>query len=363
MGRVTRRARWASPTHTPPTLPEGERRVRFEPTGRGVTGLCRVRADFGSRHEHRSAAACHARAREHGRHRVQERRGAQAPRRRRPARRLQAATVPADRVRREPEPPRRVRARSADAVARACPLPPAHRRLPLLLRPHARPEPPAVPDPARDRPKAVFHFVGSDIRGKTPEQLAYARKADARVVGSYDAIRWVPDAEVIPPGVDLSATPLAGTRRRPAARRPRPVAQGEQGHRVRRGRVRAVAGRPRRRARGHHDEAVERYRRADIVVDQLNAGWYGLFAIESMALGKPVVTSSTTRRSPAPRRRSASPFPSRTRRRRPSSTRLRPLVDDAERAAASGAASRAYVEAVHDDERIADRLLALYARL
>ena len=33
---------------------------------------------------------------------------------------------------------------------------------------------------ARPAARAVFHFVGSDIRGKTPEQLAYARKADAR---------------------------------------------------------------------------------------------------------------------------------------------------------------------------------------
>ena len=40
----------------------------------------------------------------------------------------------------------------------------------------------------------------------------------------------------------------------------------------------------------HHDEARRRYEAADIVVDQLNAGWYGLFAIEAMALGKPVVT-------------------------------------------------------------------------
>src|SRR4029450_5390844 len=40
----------------------------------------------------------------------------------------------------------------------------------------------------------------------------------------------------------------------------------------------------------HDDEARRRYARADIVVDQLNAGWYGLFAIEAMALGKPVVT-------------------------------------------------------------------------
>ena len=38
-----------------------------------------------------------------------------------------------------------------------------------------------------------------------------------------------------------------------------------------------------------HDEARERYARADIVVDQLNAGWHGVFALEAMALGKPVV--------------------------------------------------------------------------
>ena len=39
-----------------------------------------------------------------------------------------------------------------------------------------------------------------------------------------------------------------------------------------------------------HTEARERYARADIVVDQLNAGWHGVFALEAMALGKPVVS-------------------------------------------------------------------------
>src|SRR5205807_2342400 len=55
------------------------------------------------------------------------------------------------------------------------------------------------------RKKSVFHFVGSDIRGKSPEELAYGRLADAQIVGSYDAARWVPEAEVVPPGIDLSA--------------------------------------------------------------------------------------------------------------------------------------------------------------
>ena len=56
------------------------------------------------------------------------------------------------------------------------------------------------------RKKSVFHYLGSDIRGKTPEQLAFGKKAGAEIVGSYDAIRWVPEADVIPPGIDLTAS-------------------------------------------------------------------------------------------------------------------------------------------------------------
>jgi len=54
------------------------------------------------------------------------------------------------------------------------------------------------------RKRSVMHFLGSDIRGKPPAALAWAKRAGARIVGSYDAIRWVPDAEVVPPGIDLS---------------------------------------------------------------------------------------------------------------------------------------------------------------
>lgn len=37
-----------------------------------------------------------------------------------------------------------------------------------------------------------------------------------------------------------------------------------------------------------HAEALQRYQQADLVIDQLLAGWYGGFAVETMALGKPV---------------------------------------------------------------------------
>ena len=38
-----------------------------------------------------------------------------------------------------------------------------------------------------------------------------------------------------------------------------------------------------------HAEAQRRYKEADLVVDQLFLGWYGGFAVEAMALGKPVI--------------------------------------------------------------------------
>ncbi|HVH51194.1 MAG TPA: hypothetical protein VM690_03545, partial [Gaiellaceae bacterium] len=53
--------------------------------------------------------------------------------------------------------------------------------------------------------RSVMHFLGSDIRGKPARELDWSRRAGARVVGSYDAARWVPEAHVIPPAIDVAA--------------------------------------------------------------------------------------------------------------------------------------------------------------
>jgi glycosyltransferase involved in cell wall biosynthesis len=212
--------------------------------------------------------------------------------------------------------------------------------------------------------RSVMHYLGSDIRGKTPEQLAYGKKAGVEIVGSHDAIRWVPGARVLPPGIDLSRIAPA-----PPSDRSRPVILHAPSSRRRKGTehvIEAVEGLDAdlEIVEGlHHDEAFDRYRNADIVVDQLNAGWYGLFAIECMALGKPVVTflrEESVRRTEDAYETSV-PIVSAT-----SETlreRLRPLVADAAERRRLGAASRAYVELVHDQERITDRLLDIYARL
>ncbi|HZM19980.1 MAG TPA: glycosyltransferase [Gaiellaceae bacterium] len=214
------------------------------------------------------------------------------------------------------------------------------------------------------RRKSVLHFLGSDIRGKAPDELRYARGADARIVGSYDALRWMPGAQVIPPGLDLSQYEA-----KKPEERSRPIVLHAPSSRRRKGTEHVVAA-----CEGldvdldiveglRHDEARRHYERADIVVDQLNAGWYGIFALEAMALGKPVL--SYLRPEAVQETESALgadvpivPVTKETLR-----DRIAELAATPEERRRIGAASRSYVERVHDADKGADRLVEIYASL
>jgi glycosyltransferase involved in cell wall biosynthesis len=214
------------------------------------------------------------------------------------------------------------------------------------------------------RKRSVYHFLGSDIRGRTPAELAYGKRAGAQVVGSYDAARWVPEAHVVPPGLDLRDYEPA-----PPSDSPRPVVVHAPSNRAKKGTEHVIASCAELPVEldlvegVHHDEARERYRRADLVVDQLNAGWYGLFAIEAMALGKPVVSFLHDEA----RRRTGEAFgrdvPVVQATKETLVEALRPLVESPAERRRIGAESRAYVEHVHDADVVADHLLDIYSRL
>ena len=215
------------------------------------------------------------------------------------------------------------------------------------------------------RKQSVFHFLGSDIRGKTPDELAYGRKADARIVGSYDAARWVPDAHVVPPGIDLTRYPPA-----PPGGNGRVLAVHAPSSRSKKGTDFVVAaceqiGVDLDIVEGvKHDEAVERFKRADVILDQLNAGWYGLFAIESMALAKPVLAFLNEDAVERTEAAFGTRVPVVNVTRETLAARLREVVDAGpEERRRIGEASRAYVEHVHDPDKIADQLLDIYAQL
>jgi glycosyltransferase involved in cell wall biosynthesis len=214
------------------------------------------------------------------------------------------------------------------------------------------------------RKKSVFHFVGSDIRGKSPEELAFRSRADAQIVGSYDAARWIPEAEVVPPGIDLSAiTPVP-----PRADRPVRVAHAALSRR-RKGTELIVAACAELGVEldvienVRHDQVGPRLAQADVVVDQLNSGWYGLFAIEAMAYGKPVVGYIHDEAAARTAQTFGVEVPIVRTTKETLAADLRPLVASAEARRARGTAGRAYVERVHDADRMADRLLAIYSGL
>jgi glycosyltransferase involved in cell wall biosynthesis len=215
------------------------------------------------------------------------------------------------------------------------------------------------------RKRSVMHYLGSDIRGKTPEQLAPGKRAGAEIVGSWDAIRWVPEANVIPPGIDLAAvTPV------PPSERKRPIVVHAPSSRRRKGTEHVVAACEGldvelRIVEGvRHDEAIAHYREADIVVDQFNAGWYGLLAIECLALGKPVLTFLREEA----RQRTEEAYGTEVPLVGVTADTLRDRLEALVEAGPTewrrlGEASRAYVEQVHDVERVADSLVELYEGL
>ena len=221
----------------------------------------------------------------------------------------------------------------------------------------------------------VFHFWGSDIRDAPAAKWDYAlRHADAAIIGSYATVHRAPRApgwpeyDVVPPGIDLVTW-------RPAI----PDTQRT---------VRIVHAPSRRRSKGTdavleaiatlkaegapieldlventpNHEARLRYAAADLVIDQLNVGWYGLFSIEAMALGKPCIVRLDRDAVAETEAAFGHPVPLINADRDTLVETLRGLVADPARLREIGQASRAYVEAVHAHTAVAERMLDVYRR-
>lgn len=140
--------------------------------------------------------------------------------------------------------------------------------------------------------KVVMHYRGDDLRGH--RRLMPRLFANAIFVSTPDLLKWESRATWLPPARDFSHF------------------EGIFNHN---GSVRIVHAPSDRQVKGTShilraievlqregvdcsldlienvpfSEVLERYRKADIVVDQLKVGWYGGAAIEGMSLGKPVL--------------------------------------------------------------------------
>lgn len=105
-----------------------------------------------------------------------------------------------------------------------------------------------------------------------------------------------------------------------------------------------------------HDEAMDWYRRADLIIDQLLIGWYGVLTLEALALGKPVVVYVRQDLYDAftPRIPIANANPDTIK------DVLRPLIADYEARRALAAPGPDYVREVHDVRKVATSLRGIY---
>jgi len=220
----------------------------------------------------------------------------------------------------------------------------------------------------------VFQSWGSDLRWRSASEVPYLKGAGAVIVGSYQTRRFAPrgpwpEYDVVPPAIVLRDW------------EPSPIEPGDvlriahaPSKRAVKGTEAVLAAVESLRARGApveldliegvpNREARLRYAAADVVVDQLRVGWYGMFAIESMALAKPVVVHLDADAAAETEEAFGLELPLVRADEGSLEDVLAGLVEVREQLPELGGRSREYVERVHAHTAVARRVLEIYERV
>jgi glycosyltransferase involved in cell wall biosynthesis len=220
----------------------------------------------------------------------------------------------------------------------------------------------------------VFQSWGSDLRWRSASEVPYLKGAGAVIVGSYQTRRLAPrgpwpEYDVVPPAIvlrDWEPSPIEPGRVVRVAHAP--------SKRAVTGTEAVIAAVEALRARGApieldliegvpNREARLRYAAADVVVDQLRVGWYGMFAIESMALAKPVVVHLDADAAAETEEAFGLELPLVRADEGSLEDVLAGLVEVREQLPELGRRSREYVERVHAHTAVARRVLEIYERV
>lgn len=232
--------------------------------------------------------------------------------------------------------------------------------------------------------RVVFHYHGCDVRDRAHMLASHARAtctecdpfcrparqktilasarrwADAELVSTPDLLESAPRAQHLPVAVDLALYPFTTARAEPRLVLHAPTNRLIKGTRY----VEAAFERLRPRFPGVRFLTVEGLpwsglrelmADADVVVDQLFMGWYGMVAVEAMALGKPVLCF--IREDFEPRLRDCPVVRCTVEN---LAARLEAVLGDASRRARLGEQGRAYAKREHAAAAVAERLVALY---
>lgn len=109
-----------------------------------------------------------------------------------------------------------------------------------------------------------------------------------------------------------------------------------------------------------HEQAMLQYRKADLVIDQLKIGWYGGFAVELMAMGKPVICHICEDDLQFIPPAMAEDLPLIRATESTLTDVLDSILSSRDQLGVIGKQCRAYVEKWHDPLEIARRMLAIY---
>jgi len=210
--------------------------------------------------------------------------------------------------------------------------------------------------------KIVMHYHGDDIRGR--KETFFARRlCHTKFVATPDLLKYVPGAVWIPNPVNLEELLYVGCKRHNSKIKivHAPSNRAKKGTEYL---IDACNGLKKEGCKIElclientpHKEAIETYKQADIIVDQLLLGaGCGVFGFECMALGKPVCVYVDAENKPY---FESMPFINAS-----SSNikeNLRILVGDASLRAKLGKKGRKYIESNHNPANAARKVLNFY---
>jgi glycosyltransferase involved in cell wall biosynthesis len=209
--------------------------------------------------------------------------------------------------------------------------------------------------------KVIFHFHGHEIRGQKMHRRI--RLADAHLVSSPDLLEYVPGGIWIPQPLDLEYwQPISSDNSKekivlihaPTSREISGTDHiisavkdlNNEGYNVE---LSLIERKP-------YESLREYYQRGDIFIDKITLGIYGTFAVEGMALKKPVCVFITDEMSRL--------YPKELPVMNTSPSNLKQnlirLVEDEKLRKEMGEKGRIYAETYHDVKKVASKCLSIY---